>query len=360
MIFKDVYREYNEEIKPDRALVEQMLERSKERTFWEKAFIVLKPFAVVAAVCFCLLFTIPVMADAVPDIGQLLAKISPQLAEYFVPVRLSDDSEGIRMEVVAINVQETEVQVYITMQDLVGNRLDETTDLYDSYYLSIPFECTSHCQNLGYDEETKTITFLISISPWDNEKANWYELIKYSRITFGVREFIGQKTEYEDVEIPISLTEADRNPDTMRTHLTGRSGLYAEEEESLWNVLDPRPAMKVLRPGEADARSPIPEVPITGFAYVDGYLHIQHARLNVFDNDNHGQFFLRDKLGNERLYDGSASFFGTTKDTKDTIYEEFVYKISPEELENYTLHGWYVISDLHVEGNWKVKFTLED
>ena len=36
------------------------------------------------------------------------------------------------MEVISINIHENEAQIYITMQDLIGDRIDETTDLNDS------------------------------------------------------------------------------------------------------------------------------------------------------------------------------------------------------------------------------------
>jgi len=45
---------------------------------------------------------------------------------------------------------------------------------------------------------------------------------------------------------------------------------------------------------------------------------------------------------------------------KRVDYEEFVFDVSPEELENYTLHGdFYTASEL-IEGDWRITFPLEN
>lgn len=114
-----------------------------------------------------------------------------------------------------------------------------------------------------------------------------------------------------------------------------------------------------------DLEIPIPlteasgEAESTGMGYVDGYLHIQFAVPNLLENDNHGYFFLKDAAGNERLYDGSVCFFGNTEETEHIRYDECIFDISPKELSDYTLHGYFVTSGLQLEGNWKVKFRLE-
>lgn len=362
MTFKEMYCRYNEEIKPDGARVENVLEAARQASrttrFARSVFSCIKPVAAVAAVCLCLLITMPVLADNLPYVEKLLNLISPELAEQFVPVQMSDEAQGIRMEVVAINLKEDVAQVYVTMQDLVGDRLDETTDLYDSYSLHVPFDSVANCQNLGYDAEAKTITFLISISAMDEAKEDWFEQIKNQRITFSIREIIGQKTEYEAIEIPIPLTEAVLETEAMSAHLSGSSGWYANQSESLSDILDPRPVTRVLKPEEGDERFPIEGIEFTGMGYVDGYLHVQYGVPNLLENDNHGYFFLKDAQGNERIYDGKVSFFGTTEETKTTGYEDCMFDITPEELEDYTLYGYFVTSGLQLEGDWKVRFRL--
>ena len=368
MTFKEMYRGYNEEIKPDGALKESLV-RTAQKSFQEDTcatrifrgiYSSIKPFAAVAAICLCLVITMPVLADGLPFVEKLLHLISPELAQQFVPVQMCDESQGIRMEVVAINLKDDAAQVYVTLQDLVGDRLDETTDLYDSYSLHVPFDSVSHCQKLGYDETTRTVTFLVSISAMDGAKEDWFENVKNQRITFSVREMIGQKTEYEAIEIPIPLTEADLEAESMNTHLSGGSGSYVKQSDNIWDMLDPRPVTRVLYPEEGDERFPVEGIEFTGLGYVDGYLHVQYAVPNRLENDNHGHFFLRDTQGNERMYDGNVSFRGTTEETEHISYEDCIFDIAPSELKEYTLYGYFVTSGLHLEGDWEVKFRLDN
>ena len=358
MTFKEMYQGYNEEIKPNEALKERFLELAGVQEGDKQLFAFVKPIAAVAAVCLCLLITMPVLADGLPFVEKLLHLISPELAEQFVPVQMSDESQGIRMEVVAINLQEDEAQVYVTLQDLVGDRLDETTDLYDSYSLHVPFDSVSNCQKLGYDEEKRIVTFLVTISAMDGAKEDWFEKVKNQRITFSVREMIGQKTEYDGIEIPISLTEADLEAEAMSVWMNGWSGQMMKPQGGSADAQGPRPITRVLCPREGDERFAIEGIEFTGLGYVDGYLHVQYAVPNRLDNDNHGYFFLKDAQGNERMYDGAVSFKGTTEETEHISYEDCIFKIAPEELENYTLFGYFVTSGLHLEGDWQVKFRL--
>ena len=355
MTFKEMYREYNTEIRPERVLVERMLAQTGTGNDVKRVLNGFKPVAAVVAVCLCLLITMPVLADSLPYVERILNLISPELAQQFIPVQMQDESQGIRMEVVAIHVDEKEAQVYVTLQDPMGNRLDETTDLYDSYSLHVPFDSVSHCQNLGYDEDTGKVTFLVSISAMDGAKEKWFEEVKNRRITFSIRQIIGQKSEYEAIEIPILLSEAELDAEAMSVHLSGGSGIYTKNKG---DILDPRPVTRVLCPKEGDVRFPIEGIEFTGLGYVDGYLHVQYGVPNRLDNDNHGEFFLQDADGNKRMCDGMVYFKGTTEETEHIGYVDCIFDIAPEELKEYMLYGNFMTSGLQLEGNWEVKFRL--
>ena len=57
----------------------------------------------------------------------------PGAAEFFSPVNESCVDNGIEMCVKAIYVHDDSADIYISMKDLTGDRIDETTDLFDSY-----------------------------------------------------------------------------------------------------------------------------------------------------------------------------------------------------------------------------------
>ena len=96
---------------------------------------------------------------------------------------MSCEDNGIKFEVISAYVEGNEAKIFISVQDIDGDRIDETTDLFDNFSINTPFDCSSSCENISYDTETKTATFLISISQW-NEKD-----IIGEKITFCVRRF---------------------------------------------------------------------------------------------------------------------------------------------------------------------------
>lgn len=352
MNFKEEYKRLNEQVRPDRALLQELLQTAREQKERREnlgrylAGVLLKGAASVAAVCLCVCITLPVLA-ANPTIYQLMHLVSPELAQRFVPVQMWDEDQGIRMEVVSASIQDNEAQIYITMQDMEGDRIDATTDLYDSYHIWTNASISiGHCSKVGYDEETGIITYLITIT---DDKA-----IETGKVTFSVREFIGQKQYYEDIEIPILLTEAEMTPQTMTAVLRGASG----NGQSVTGFDDR--AAKVLVPGPADERFPVEHMQFTGMGYVDGALHIQMAAPDHRENDNHGFFRVVDSQGNEISSDYRLSFWGTTKDTKTTVYDDEAFLIPPEKLSEYTLRGDFWVSGIHVKGNWQVTFSLKD
>lgn len=356
MDFKEQYKMMNEAIGPDRGLLQELLrEAEKQREKREhpirylcrhlcKAF--LKVTVTATVVCLCIRITLPVLA-ANPTIFQLMHLVSPELAQRFVPVQMSDEDQGIRMEVVSASIHDNEAQIYITMQDMEGNRIDASTDLYDSYHIWADASFSvGHCEKVGYDEETGKVTFLITIT---NDKE-----IETKKVTFSVREFIARKQYYEDIEIPVPLAEADRISKTMETSLCGVG--WNRESAAGYDVDN----AKVLSPGQPDGRFPVKGIELTGMGYVDGKLHIQYAVPDSLQNDNHGFFILADSEGNEMTSDYRFSFWGNTEDTKTVMYVDDVFPVPPEQISEYTLRGDFWVSGLYVKGNWRVTFSLED
>lgn len=373
---KGIYKWLNDPIKPDSMLMQSVLTELRENTVTDIGSVTLKwsmnalrACAVLGAFCLTILLTMPVAAAHFPSVYRLMYQISPEVAQFFLPVQEADESDGIRMEVVSTYIHEDTVEVYLTLQDLTGDRLDGTTDLYDSYFIHTPFDCSSTCELLEYEEATKTATFLICITQWGDQE------IVGDKITFGIRGFVSHKTEYEALSIPIDLEEAamETSAQTMYTSLTGwgRGNPdydYSKEKHDHWNT-------KVLQPGEPDERFPLSAIDLTGIAYVDGALHIQLAVEDALWNDNHGHFFLRDAEGNDRRYDyslnfctrpgemeqnGFLSWFVASEEKRGRVdYTECVFEIAPEELSQYSLYGYFVTSDTFEEGYWEVTFPIE-
>lgn len=349
-MFREIYHSMNEHISPGQALVNNMIhsaEETKRETNKAKIYF-RKPVAILVILMVLVLTVTPVLAANVPAVYELMYFVSPTIAQFFMPVQKFHEDNGIKMEVVSAYVHGNSAEIYITMQDLDGERIDETTDLYDSYSINRPFDSSANCQLVGFDEATRTATFLISITEWGNKK------IVGDKITFSVREFISDKHIYKEIPIEVDLAHIDDAPATKQVPPGGGGGRkykeYFPDYKSKATVITPSAPMKF----------PVEGIDFTGIGYVDGMLHIQTSVVNNLTKDNHGYFFLRDKSGNEVQYIYSVSF-GENVDSDNTVhYNEYVFDIPQSELTQYSLYGTFVTSGLFTEGNWKVTFPLEE
>lgn len=90
--------------------------------------------------------------------------------------------------------------------------------------------------------------------------------------------------------------------------------------------------------------SPVKGLDVTAIGFVDGKLHIQMATAEKQTLDNHGYFYLIDQVGNRVNDDYSMSFAEGLDSTVRTDYQEFVFAVSREQIENYTLYGSFYTS----------------
>ncbi len=296
-----------------------------------------RPAAVVAAVL-CLVLLTPVRAAASTSIYDLMYALSPAIAQQFQPVQLADEDNGIRMEVVSASIRGDTAQVYLTLRDLTGDRVDGTVDLFDSYRINRPFDSTGRCEFVAYDDETGTATLLVTIRTMDGSG------IGGGKVTFSFRQFLSRKTHYEDVEIPCDLGNIRETATGWPESWSYSGGGLSEREPML--------------PGQPYVGFPVEGISLTGIGLVDGALRVQTAVENYLENDNHGRLWLTDSRGG-RIESGSTQFIAE-KDGRRLDYVEYVFPSTPEALAEYRLHGEFWTSGLLTTGNWSVTFPLEE
>lgn len=298
-----------------------------------------KIVAAAVAAILCLTLAVPALAATVAPVYELMYFVSPAIAQYFQPVQKSDVDNGIKMEVVSAYIHDGTAQIYVTMQDLQGDRIDETIDLYDSYSIRSPFDSSAHCERVGYDADTKTATFLISISQMGGHD------IEGDKITFSVKQFLSHKTEHDGIPIPVDLTDVPVATETQSVNLTGGG-------------TDDDGSFQALLPGAPAEAFPVNGINFTGMAFVNDKLHMQIAIEDRLNNDNHGYFYLKDAGGNTVACDTNYYFMEETAEGR-TDYIEYVFSITPEALAECSLFGHFWISGQLTEGNWRITFPLE-
>ena len=303
------------------------------------------------AACFCLAFclAVPVMAASIPAFYDMLYAVSPATAQFFKPVQLSCEDNGIRMEVVAAYIHENTAEIYISMQDLEETRFDETIDLFDSYQINTPFDSIGHCKLLSYDPDTNIATFLITIEHWNEQN------IIGDKLTFSIREFLSNKKTYEGVIDGVSLDNIELSSATQTVRPRGYSGIENIDEYASYNTMEGLPVLKTV----GSISSLFNGITLTGIGYVDGNLHVQVYYEDILQTDNHGSIaLLNSQTGEMITSNGTISFFD---EAREGSYEDYIFtKIDADTLGNYELYGNFVTSPGSVKGKWSVTFPLEN
>lgn len=290
-----------------------------------------------------LVFTVGVAAATNTSMNDLIAKVSPEIALLLQPIELSSTDEGINMEVVAAMNDDDMAVVYVTMQDLEGERIDETLDIYD-YVISKGHSFTSEV--VAFDEITKTATVRFQAS--SGEKFN------NEKLKFQIRSFLSDKQVFEQVKVDIDLNSVvQKQPIALhRDAIVGMGGkLYSnvEDQESFEVLSNEHLIIKV---------PPIDFMEITNVGFIQNKLHIQTEWIDS-DKDNHGSFYFMNIAG-EKIYPSSISF-GRDKNGNLEYghnYEEYVFDMDTIDLEEYELRGEFTTSGNFISGNWQTTFEL--
>lgn len=299
---------------------------------------------ILLAAAICVMLAVPVLAATTEPVYQILYRFAPTAAQLFQPVCRSDEDQGIRMDVISAQIDGNTAKVYLSLRDLEGDRVDETIDLYDSYSIRRPFDSSAHCELAGFDAETKTAIFLVTITEFG------HQTIEGDKVTFSLREFLSHKQIYDGVEVPVDWAAVPEVSELWEdAALTGYGGLEEIEDGSALMLPDKTPL----------AGFSVQGIDITGIGFVNGKLHVQTAVQDYHTNDNHGYFYLVDENGNKVQSIYSVSARDSSSGCRVVDYQEEVFDVSRDEAERYRLMGDFVVSGQMTRGNWRVTFPLE-
>lgn len=303
-----------------------------------------------AALGLCFILSTPVLAANVPAIYELMAYISPELAQHFTPVQRTCEDNGIRLEVVSAYIHGDTAEVYFTLQDLMGGRLDQDTHI-DSFNISSGRDVSAlgNCSLVGFDAQTQTATFLATLTNYDDQ------LFSGSKVTFTLNTFMSGKTLIADQPLPIDLTTLSE-PTMQEVRWMGGG---SRSKDIFEFPDDPTVLVPVMVPGE-NIYQPLPMLWMSGAAFGDGLLHIQSATIDPIQYNGQSYFYLIDREGNRLEADYGIYFSDKWGDPEGTLFSEDVFALPQSELGKYTLYGTFSADNARIDGDWQVTFTLEE
>lgn len=293
--------------------------------------------AVAALICFS---SVPALAAAdVKPAYNLLYSVSPALAQKLKPVNLSCVDQGIQMEVDSAYIHDDTAEAIICIQDLTGDRIDETVDLFDSYSIRNIKGSAATCSLLDYNEATGVAAFAVRMEQMDGSS------LTGSKVTVSLSRLLCKKELFNGILEEISLSSVTDTP-LLTDNVKIRGGGGA-----------PRPDNAVfLQPASSPVSTPLSGISVTGLGYENGKLHIQICYEDIGNTDNHGWIWLQNENG--ELLDCSYDVSFWNSSLTDS-YDEYIFELPYEELENYKIYAEFTNSGLLIEGDWQITFPME-
>lgn len=321
-----------------------------------------------------MLFTVGAAAATISGFKYLLSIIGEENAAVISPVEISDEDQGIKMEVVAAGRFDNILRVYVTLQDMTGERLGDDVRIKDYSITGIErsktdgrtgiYTSSGFGRAIDYDKENHKATFLYERN--NDTKLEGEELtLKINKILYNTKVY----SEYKVAEA--DLLKIDRNPPIFyakmnqfqfayNTGVPGGSFIDYKDEDTI----------PVLKEQGNKINFPQTEsLKISAMGIIDGKLHVQawkdrnspkHIDYNIYLTDPKNPDQSKWYIDSEGTFgfdlDGDSNI---TKETDFTEYIEYVYDIDEDRLDKYELLAYISESDV-INGNWEVSFNSQD
>lgn len=364
MNFKERYRKIQEEIKPSVELKEETIKNMnairrkeqnnmRENQRW-------KPVIVGGILVVGSMVSLPALAETIQNIYELMPFAPKELAVSFVPIEMSVVREGIKLEVVAMDIEENRAKLYVTLQDEIGGRMNETVQL-GSYTIAGYGGAVAGSEFYAYEEVEQKVTFMITLEDFKQEEIQ-------EELTFILYDISTANQEFhqKDIWIPMDIEETIApSVGTRDIDYKGGSGFIEDYLGATSEVIeikaDGDPIMKKLplqgllsniEPIDIGAEGAL----ITAVTYKEGKLSIQYTKAN----DSHsGYLYLQHKETKEELHcQYSFSGLDWEEAEQENLYGEYIFEIEPEELSAYELYGKFRVGEELIKGDWNVSFDF--
>lgn len=298
-----------------------------------------KPWLIPSVATVFLASSITVGAAMNDDVKNLLWHISPEIAALLEPIESTVEYGGIKMEIVSAMQDEDMAVVYVTMQDVEGNRIDETLDIYD---FSMSKGRSFTVERIGFDPTTKTA--FVRFTSFNGSSTDKFKL--------KIRSFLSDKSVLEDVTFPLDLQDVEKQQTEVLPDDTIRgSGGESSEGDAY-----------VLPAGILNIQTQLYDrMRITNIGLHNDKLYVQ-TEWPANNAIEHGEFYLVNPDGQKILPTVSYSYGRDEQGIPIYAYnyEENVFNVKDINLAEYELKAKIYTAGQYVEGDWEASFKLEE
>lgn len=293
-------------------------------------------------------------ASGLIDLRHMLRFIGEERVEILQPVNEHSEDQGIEMNVLGAVRDGDSAEVYITLKDVVGKRVDEKLRLYD-YWVEGGTDL-NNSEVMNYDARKREVTLRLLTQGAEVG----------DRMSVRIGSFLRGKQEKDgyDSKLDLPALLADQITNTYKTLNRDRDsiGLAATAEAS--EALSAQKELRVLNPDAMAVSLPgVDWIKLTNIGFIDGKLHIQFSPDTGMGRYNHAEFYLTDQKGNRQDIDFYRVSWGEVEADGKVYggkYQEYVFDVStPQQLKGLKLMGSLLTYDELIKGNWGTTFDLK-
>lgn len=309
-----------------------------------------KNLAIIVAAILYVTLSVTVVAVTLSSFDKLTPIVNPQTIDNLQPVELYTESNGIKMEVVASMNDNEMAVVYLTMQDLISNRINESIDLYD--YNITGLNIFTH-ELVDYDETTKTATIrMLAAGGRDlNDK----------EINLRISSFLTGSKTFEKFDTKVNLVDVSSDVDTIDLNMLQIPGGGGDK----FDDLKEKRIVNILKTDEMNIELPnISFAYISNIGFIDDKLHVQvkwtKKETEKANIDDHGTFSLI--ANNKTIIPTNIEFsvdeYGNTK--YGNGYSEYIFDVSRQMVSSYSLVAdHFETNNNYIEGDWQISFNIK-
>ena len=286
--------------------------------------------------------------------------IPSDVAGSLQPVQLTCTSQDITMTVQDASMVDDTLAVYLTLEDVSGqDRLAEGADFYHSYQVNKPdgtYETFYRYQSLGYDEESGTYGFLVTITPTNENKEHMF--VSGQAYTLSVGQLLLAQRK-QQLTLSPDWSSLPQEPECIQRDYYLREAV--DNYRRPVHISDHE--AEVLLAGSWEM--PLADgFAITAAGFLDNGLHLQMCypeRNPDFDSGNLVLVMPDGSVIGNALGQADADSYCCVGfyDEYRYYYKEYIFDVSPEELEGASLRGAFTSGGYLLDGGWEVSFCLE-
>lgn len=302
---------------------------------------------VAAALSLCIV-TGAASAIGIIDLTSVLHFLGGDRMAILQPVHQVSEDQGIRVEVIGAVRDGDTTEVYVSVSDLISNRIDENLEVYE---YSLTGGKASNAQTIYYDKSTKSA--IVRFVTQGNSSPN--------RMTIRINTLMSGASREDGYRVPVDwnllFQQRDKNIYEILNsdEISGLGGKIVNEMD-----VD---SFQVLGKDQTNiAVQGVNWMYISNIGFVNGKLHVQINPDNEIGGYNHGFFYFTDEEGQKLNIPEYSISYG--RYMKDGVgyggdYTEYVFDLSSiEGPDKFRLQGSFTNIDEVIRGKWETSFNL--